>query len=58
MVNVLDAKVKKDLLQWFVRLQLSEYIVLFADDQDVSLNLPVIFLPISLEARYIMLVLV
>ena len=35
-VNVLDPKVKKDLLAWFVKLQLSEYLVLFGEDQDVS----------------------
>jgi len=34
-VNVLDSKVKKDLLTWFVKLQLSEYLVLFAEDQEV-----------------------
>ena len=36
-VNVLDPKVKKDLLAWFVKLQLSEYLVLFGEDQDVSI---------------------
>ena len=36
-VNILDPKVKRDLLSWFVKLQLSEYLVLFAEDQDVSL---------------------
>ena len=35
-VSILDPKVKKDLLNWFVRLQLSEYMVLFAEEQDVS----------------------
>ena len=35
-VNVLDPKVKRDLLSWFVRLQLSEYLVLFAENEDVS----------------------
>ena len=34
-VSVLDSKVKKDLLSWFVKLQLSEYLVLFAEDQEV-----------------------
>ena len=34
-VNVLEPKVKKDLLTWFVKLQLSEYMLLFADDQEV-----------------------
>lgn len=28
---------KRDLLTWFVKLQLSEYLVLFAEDQDVSI---------------------
>lgn len=37
-VNVLDSKVKKDLLTWFVKLQLSEYLVLFAEDQEVCLR--------------------
>ena len=37
-VNVLEPKVKKDLLTWFVKLQLSEYLVLFADDQEVKLQ--------------------
>jgi len=35
-VNVLDVKVKKDLLHWFVRLQLAEYPVLFGEEQEVS----------------------
>ena len=37
-VNVLDSKVKKEILSWFVRLQLSEYVVLFAVDQDVRIS--------------------
>ena len=36
-IDVLDPKVKKELLSWFVKLQLSEYLVLFSDNQDVSL---------------------
>ena len=36
-VNVLDSRVKKDLLTWYVKLQLSEYLVLFAEDQEVCL---------------------
>ncbi|KAK2148029.1 hypothetical protein LSH36_520g01045 [Paralvinella palmiformis] len=35
-VSVLDPKVKRDLLSWFIKLQLSEYMVLFAEDQDVA----------------------
>uniref|UniRef100_A0A0B7A4F2 Vps53 N-terminal domain-containing protein n=1 Tax=Arion vulgaris TaxID=1028688 RepID=A0A0B7A4F2_9EUPU len=35
-VNTLDPKIKRDLLGWFVKLQLSEYVVLFAEDQDAS----------------------
>ncbi|WAR02922.1 VPS53-like protein [Mya arenaria] len=35
-VNILDPKVKRDLLTWFVRLQLSEYLVLFGENQDVA----------------------
>ncbi|XP_060068692.1 vacuolar protein sorting-associated protein 53 homolog [Ylistrum balloti] len=35
-VSVLDSKVKKDLLSWFVKLQLSEYLVLFGENQDVA----------------------
>uniref|UniRef100_A0A2C9JYZ0 Vacuolar protein sorting-associated protein 53 homolog n=1 Tax=Biomphalaria glabrata TaxID=6526 RepID=A0A2C9JYZ0_BIOGL len=35
-VNILDPKVKRDLLNWFVKLQLSEYLVLFAEDQEVA----------------------
>ncbi|KAL5017534.1 hypothetical protein ScPMuIL_007123 [Solemya velum] len=35
-VNVLDPKVKRDLLAWFVKLQLSEYLVLFGENQDVA----------------------
>ena len=38
-VNVLDPKVKRELLGWFVKLQLSEYLVLFGENQDVSLYL-------------------
>jgi hypothetical protein len=37
-VNVLEPRVKKDLLAWFIKLQLAEYQVLFADNQDVSTN--------------------
>lgn len=36
-VNILDPKVKRELLTWFVKLQLSEYLVLFGENQDVSL---------------------
>lgn len=35
-VDVLDSKVKKDLLAWFVKLQLSEYLVLFGEKEEVS----------------------
>ncbi|ESO97342.1 hypothetical protein LOTGIDRAFT_214182 [Lottia gigantea] len=35
-VDVLDPKVKRDLLSWFVKLQLSEYLVLFSEDQEVA----------------------
>ncbi|VDI70663.1 vacuolar protein sorting-associated protein 53, partial [Mytilus galloprovincialis] len=35
-VSVLDPRVKKDLLNWFVKLQLSEYLVLFGENQDVA----------------------
>ncbi|KAJ8313104.1 hypothetical protein KUTeg_010477 [Tegillarca granosa] len=35
-VSVLDPKVKKDLLSWFVKLQLQEYLVLFGENQDVA----------------------
>lgn len=35
-VDVLDPKVKKELLKWFVTLQLSEYTVLFSSSQDVA----------------------
>lgn len=34
-VNVLDPKVKKEILGWFVRHQLAEYLVLFGEDQEV-----------------------
>lgn len=37
-VNVLEPRVKKDLLAWFIKLQLAEYQVLFADNQDVSMD--------------------
>lgn len=36
-VDVLDSKVKKDLLAWFVKLQLSEYLVLFGEKEEVSI---------------------
>ena len=39
MVNVLEPRVKHDLLAWFIKLQLAEYGVLFADNQDVSRTL-------------------
>ncbi|XP_071945841.1 vacuolar protein sorting-associated protein 53 homolog [Antedon mediterranea] len=35
-VNVLEPKVKKDLLKWFVKLQLSEYLHLFQENQDIA----------------------
>ncbi|XP_030847285.1 vacuolar protein sorting-associated protein 53 homolog [Strongylocentrotus purpuratus] len=35
-VKVLDPKVKKDLMKWFVTLQLQEYMVLFQESQDVA----------------------
>ncbi|KAI0230424.1 hypothetical protein LSAT2_019219, partial [Lamellibrachia satsuma] len=35
-VNVLEPRVKHDLLAWFIKLQLTEYGVLFADNQDVA----------------------
>ena len=33
-VNIIEPKVKKDLLGWFIELQLQEYLVLFSPDQD------------------------
>ena len=38
-IDVLDHSVKKDLLSWFVKLQLSEYLVLFSDNQDVRFHI-------------------
>ncbi|XP_023933119.1 vacuolar protein sorting-associated protein 53 homolog [Lingula anatina] len=35
-VDVLDPRVKRDLLSWFVKIQLSEYLVLFGESQDVA----------------------
>ena len=35
-VQVLPPRVKQELLQWFIQLQLSEYLVLFADSQEVA----------------------
>ncbi|XP_070571554.1 vacuolar protein sorting-associated protein 53 homolog [Ptychodera flava] len=35
-LNVLDPKYKRDLLKWFVKLQLQEYLVLFHENQDVA----------------------
>lgn len=35
-VNILDPKVKQDLLKWFVKTQLVEYIHLFQENQDVA----------------------
>ncbi|XP_064648939.1 vacuolar protein sorting-associated protein 53 homolog isoform X2 [Lineus longissimus] len=35
-VNVLDPKVKRDLLNWFIQLQLKEYLELFGETQDVA----------------------
>ncbi len=35
-VNVLDPKVKKDLLSWFVKMQLLEYTALFAEGEEVG----------------------
>lgn len=33
-VSILDPKVKKDILEWFISLQLSEYLVLFDESED------------------------
>jgi len=52
-VNVLDSKVKKDLLTWFVKLQLSEYLVLFAEDQEVSRVFDITFLSYSKLFRHL-----
>ena len=49
MVNILDPKVKRDLLTWFVKLQLSEYLVLFGENQDVSSS----FLIIKIKKYFI-----
>ena len=38
MVNVLEPRIKHSLLAWFIKLQLNEYAVLFADNQDVSIG--------------------
>lgn len=35
-ISVLDAKVKKDLLNWFISLQLEEYVQLFHENQDIA----------------------
>ncbi|XP_046839737.1 vacuolar protein sorting-associated protein 53 homolog [Xenia sp. Carnegie-2017] len=35
-VSVLDTKIKEDLINWFVNLQLQEYIQLFSDTQEVG----------------------
>lgn len=35
-VSILDPKVKKDLLKWFIELQLSEYVHLFNEAEDVA----------------------
>ncbi|OQV21214.1 Vacuolar protein sorting-associated protein 53-like protein [Hypsibius exemplaris] len=35
-VSVLDPKIKKELLAWFIKMQLSEYLVLFEESQDTA----------------------
>ncbi|CAO1310400.1 unnamed protein product [Diamesa tonsa] len=35
-ISVLDGKVKRDILKWFINVQLQEYIQLFHDNQDVA----------------------
>lgn len=35
-LSVLDSKVKRDLLKWFINLQLQEYIQLFHENQDIA----------------------
>ncbi|KAJ2939357.1 hypothetical protein O0L34_g13451 [Tuta absoluta] len=35
-VDVLDAKVKQDLLKWFINMQLQEYVVLFSAEQECA----------------------
>ena len=44
---------KKDLLTWFVKLQLSEYLVLFAEDQEVSRVFDITFLSYSKLFRHL-----
>jgi hypothetical protein len=35
LVDVLDAKMKNDLIKWFIKQELNEYIVLFEENQEV-----------------------
>ncbi|XP_055339700.1 vacuolar protein sorting-associated protein 53 homolog [Paramacrobiotus metropolitanus] len=35
-VSVLDPKIRKELLRWFIKMQLSEYTVLFQESQDAA----------------------
>lgn len=35
-ISILDPKVKKDLLKWFIHLQLQEYVHLFQENQDTA----------------------
>lgn len=35
-ISVLDGKVRRDLLKWFINIQLQEYIQLFHENQDIS----------------------
>jgi hypothetical protein len=37
MVDVLDQKLRNDLIKWFIKQELSEYIVLFQENQEVNL---------------------
>lgn len=35
MVDVLDQKLRNDLIKWFIKQELSEYVVLFQENQEV-----------------------
>jgi hypothetical protein len=38
MVDVLDQKLRNDLIRWFIKQELSEYSLLFQENQEVFLS--------------------
>lgn len=52
--NVLDPRIKQEVIKKFIRQHLSEYLVLFQENQDVSKNLnPIKYTVIFKSSKYL-----